>query len=75
MADGEGSAPSEEYDGASPSERLIGAAKRAQMELFEEAVADPAGVDLNAKDGLGNTALHYAYVKNAIFFVYLTPSS
>lgn len=45
---------------SSAAERLIGGAKRAQMELLEEALADPAGVDINAKDGIGNTALHYA---------------
>jgi len=47
-------------DGASNNERLLAAAKSDNEDLLLEIFEDPTSFDINFKDGLGNTALHYA---------------
>lgn len=49
----------DETAGASPNERLLYSAKQDLEDLFVE-VEEGGGYDINFKDGLGNTALHYA---------------
>lgn len=51
----------QDRDGASPNERLLFSAKQDLEELFLE-VEEAGGYDINFKDGLGNTALHYAVI-------------
>ncbi|KAH8119814.1 ankyrin repeat-containing domain protein [Phellopilus nigrolimitatus] len=46
-------------DGASNNERLLAAARQDNEELLLE-VFNEGNFDINFKDGLGNTALHYA---------------
>ncbi|KAK8861213.1 hypothetical protein IAR55_002032 [Kwoniella newhampshirensis] len=50
----------EEDQGASPTERLLAAAKSDNEGMIEEALAELK--DINVTDGLGNTALHYAII-------------
>ncbi|GAA6024606.1 hypothetical protein JCM8202_005075 [Rhodotorula sphaerocarpa] len=45
---------------ASPNERLIYGAKTDSVEMMHEVLNGDAEFDVNAQDGLGNTALHYA---------------
>ncbi|EJU02613.1 ankyrin [Dacryopinax primogenitus] len=46
--------------GASPNERLLAAAKQDNEEMLLEVFEKEGTYDINAVDGLGNTALHYA---------------
>ncbi|KIO17345.1 hypothetical protein M407DRAFT_246768 [Tulasnella calospora MUT 4182] len=48
-----------EEKGASNNERLLNAAREDHADLLEE-ILEEDDVDINYKDGLGNTALHYA---------------
>ncbi|KLT38565.1 ankyrin [Cutaneotrichosporon oleaginosum] len=52
--------PTENGDGASPRERLFAAAKTDNEDLLLSALDQLLSV--NAQDGLGNTALHYAVI-------------
>merc|ERR1711991_376871 len=56
--EGEGIAGSEVFEGASPDEVLVGGARSGSMEMVEEALAN--GAKLNTRDGVKNTAVHYA---------------
>ncbi|KAL1716823.1 ankyrin repeat-containing domain protein [Schizophyllum commune] len=48
-------------EGASNNERLMAAARDDNVEMLEE-IFEQGGFDINYQDGLGNTALHVAYV-------------
>ncbi|KAG0142173.1 hypothetical protein CROQUDRAFT_662874 [Cronartium quercuum f. sp. fusiforme G11] len=50
--------------GASANERLLFSAKQDLDELFYELESE-GGYDINFKDGLGNTALHYAVMNSS----------
>ncbi|KAF8940716.1 hypothetical protein BGZ58_005044 [Dissophora ornata] len=49
-------------EGATNNEILIAACKEDNLDLLEEVLsADSSSFDINHTDGLGNSALHYAY--------------
>ncbi|KAF8532092.1 ankyrin repeat-containing domain protein [Gautieria morchelliformis] len=50
----------EQHEGASHNEQLISAARSDNEDLLLEVFKHPDQFDINFKDGLGNTALHYA---------------
>ncbi|EFP74234.1 hypothetical protein PGT21_035315 [Puccinia graminis f. sp. tritici] len=50
--------------GAAPNERLLFAAKQNSEDLFKE-VEENGGYDINYQDNLGNTALHYAVIRQS----------
>ncbi|KAI8454942.1 ankyrin repeat-containing domain protein [Phakopsora pachyrhizi] len=56
----------DDQNGASANERLLFSAKQDSEEVFLE-LESQGGYDINFKDGLGNTALHYAVI-------YLSPT-
>ncbi|PVU95746.1 hypothetical protein BB561_001634 [Smittium simulii] len=47
-------------DGATKEEQLLAACKLEQLELLKTVLNSKTGVNINATDGVGNTALHYA---------------
>ncbi|KZS93171.1 ankyrin [Sistotremastrum niveocremeum HHB9708] len=52
--------------GASNNERLLYAARTDNEDLLLEIFEEPETFDINFKDGLGNTALHYASVNGSV---------
>eukprot|EP00002_Diphylleia_rotans_P027417 TRINITY_DN549_c0_g1_i1.p1 TRINITY_DN549_c0_g1~~TRINITY_DN549_c0_g1_i1.p1 ORF type:complete len:155 (-),score=46.09 TRINITY_DN549_c0_g1_i1:376-840(-) len=54
------SAADEEFEGATPAEQLIGAAKSGNEGLLREILKKNPRMNVNSGDALGNTALHWA---------------
>ncbi|KAH9473908.1 hypothetical protein MJO28_000259 [Puccinia striiformis f. sp. tritici] len=57
-------ADAENSQGAGANERLLSAAKQNSEELFKEVEAE-GGYDINYQDNTGNTALHYAIMRQS----------
>lgn len=60
------------YFNSSTDELLVAACKEDNLDMLEEVLsADASSFDINHTDGLGNAALHYAYVLKVTFAFFL----